>query len=250
MATLEENIRRRFLLSNSIGHLSFGVTFGTQHNNLNRGDMFSKMIKLKISANDSIPLIAFGLYDNNITESRFNECEIAMPIIISNYIRRRSLGSVFGNLSTYQNAEFTQLVIQENSPYYANSCFILNKDYKILVSKEIEVSIENSRTIKPWKMVLKINPCVFYDQNEPMNKAIIQKMIPAALSMDSTHIYYSSTFLHFTTSSETTVPIDVKIDRNLDDYIIKQVEPKDSPNVVNTSMQDIIIDDIDYISLL
>lgn len=77
------------------------------------------------------------------------------------------------------NAKLSAISNGKSKKYYGSKGIIFDENFRILMCMYIPIEYDaNSHIGIPKRPILQVNPSVFLDQQEFMNKAIIQKIIP------------------------------------------------------------------------
>lgn len=128
----------------------------------------------------------------------------------------------------------------KGNKWYGNAGIIFNSELKPLVLCTLRLK----RTSEGWlidRYICHINPIVFEDQNDMMNKGIIKKLIPVYANEDI-NVYFSSYFRN--RKGETSRP-KVIID-DFSSFFISPVKPVFSEHI-NDTLNDVLIDNIEEI---
>lgn len=177
MATISTGLRRAF---NNLGSCSRVFNCITWH--LESIAPFKYYIEVPINKDNIVLPIwcinnALSYYSKDINISKFI---VGIDSIYDSSATIKTADAMLKYFFSYNsNAKLIAISNGKGKKYYGSKGIIFDENFSILMCMYIPIEYDTiTHASTPKRPILQINPSVFLDQQEFMNKAIIQKIIP------------------------------------------------------------------------
>lgn len=212
---------------------------------LDTNNIYNKSIIINaLEDNIEIPLIARSHYENIIRENYFHDKvkkveKIILPLYVNSFPQnKRTFNSIVKEFFTSvdYNKRLLKVITPSGETYYGGRGIILNKEFTPLLMCGIKarrvLKTDNYRgttekDIEYYRAFCRINPIVFEEPNNLINKGIIKKLIPLYTSIDIR--FPQNGFTNNADSRKVEVIID-----NFDKFFISPIKPTPSNNINET----------------
>ena len=214
---------------------------------LDTNNIYNKSIIINALEDDiEIPSIARSHYESIISTNYFYDKvkeikkvgKIILPLYVNSYPQnKRTFNSIVKEFFTSvdYNKRLLKVITPIGETYYGGRGIILDKEFNPLLMCGIKARVSKinnyrgyvEKNMEYYRAFCRINPIVFKEPNNLINKGIIKKLIPLYTSIDIR--FPQNGFTNNADSRKVEVIID-----NFDKFFINPIKPTPSNNINET----------------
>lgn len=220
--------------------------------NLDKGNTFNRFLVINIQDGIvDIPIIAISHISNILKRINLdNNNKIVVPLYEnSGIVYANSFDSCINHFfnKTKWMHRIRKVHNKKGDSYYGGKGIIFNRDYVPLLLCSTRVSYKKGANIEPFNIlnyvrpVIYVNPIVFDDQNDMINKGIIKKIIPYYTGSE-----YSMPYIPFINNNNDTNYHPLVIVDKMNEFFEKPIEPTYSDNIQD-ELNQTLVDNIEFI---
>lgn len=225
MNTLEQNLVNIFKYDNT--NIFTNVTSYNPFS-FSKNNVFNCYLSISNTSNYAeIPVISRNIIINHPTFTP--DKSFIIPIKVESHLQKKTFNGMMSicNLSLHGN--MCKVTNGKGDTYYIGKGIILNSEYKLLLLCTINIDMELvNNKVTALRNIVHVDPSVFCNPNDMVNKGIIKKIIPFYTSYSFP--YYADTQLKLTKIESYNPKAKVIVD-SLDNYIVFPKIPKYNENI-------------------
>lgn len=184
-------------------------------------------------------LVSEGIIHSSSEDNNSNSAtKLVVPLYVSESYPRRTSDSIIRSLFSVHNSGLQKVTTNKGEVYLGNRGIILDSDYNPLLICTWSFKKGEDNRYYFHKPTIRVSPSVF-TSNGIVEKAILKKIIPYYLELESTRCI--SNFGFIVSNNVTSQKIQVIVDNEINNFIYK---PEIADNFTEEDLHQTLIDNI------